>query len=123
MPGLPAPNLQTSDNQQPEAPVAVDTSLVTPAPRMQGAAPPLAPTSAASPDLLVADADVAQIEPQAAIQDVVKPGPPPTHRVVAGESLWTIARLHHVDMDQLRQWNELDRRAVVHPGQTLKLVP
>ena len=57
------------------------------------------------------------------MQETAEGAPPATHRVVAGESLWTIARLHRLDMDQLREWNRLDRRAAVHPGQALKLAP
>lgn len=113
-PGLQAPRLQSSG-----MPVAIDASLVSPAARTQEAAPDLSPPL----DVLVADTDVAPVDPPATSPDSADAGTPATHRVVAGESLWTIAHLHQVDLDQLRQWNQLDRRAVVRPGQTLKLSP
>lgn len=117
------PGLQAQLIQAIEAPVAIDTSLVTTAARMPEAAPLLAPTPAPATGMLVADADVAPIEPSAAMQAAAQPAASPTHHVVAGESLWTIARLHQVNLEQLRQWNHLDRRAVVQPGQTLTLAP
>lgn len=46
-----------------------------------------------------------------------------THRVRSGESLWSIARLYKVSIDQLRQVNRLRGGSVVHPGQMLKLTP
>jgi membrane-bound lytic murein transglycosylase D len=46
-----------------------------------------------------------------------------THRVLAGESLWSIAKLHRLTIDHLRRVNRLSRSAVVRPGQMLKLVP
>ncbi len=46
-----------------------------------------------------------------------------THRVRSGESLWSIARLYKVSIDQLRHANRLRGGSVVHPGQMLKLTP
>ncbi len=43
------------------------------------------------------------------------------HQVRSGESLWTIARRYDVTMGQLRTWNGLSGRAVIHPGQKLRV--
>ena len=46
-----------------------------------------------------------------------------THVVHAGESLWSIAKMHRVSIHQLRRFNDLEQAAVVRPGQMLKLLP
>jgi membrane-bound lytic murein transglycosylase D len=46
---------------------------------------------------------------------------PRFHQVRNGESLWTIARRYDVSMGQLRAWNGLGRRSVIHPGQKLRV--
>ncbi len=46
-----------------------------------------------------------------------------THKVHAGESLWSIAKLYSLSIAQLRRLNRLGRDAMVRPGQTLKLSP
>ena len=43
------------------------------------------------------------------------------HQVRSGESLWTIARRYDVSTNQLRAWNDLGRRSVIHPGQRLRI--
>ncbi|HEU5209767.1 MAG TPA: LysM peptidoglycan-binding domain-containing protein [Longimicrobiales bacterium] len=43
------------------------------------------------------------------------------HQVRRGESLWTIARRYDVSMNQLRAWNGLSGRSVIHPGQKLRV--
>lgn len=43
------------------------------------------------------------------------------HQVRRGESLWTIARRYDVTMNQLRAWNNLSGRSVIHPGQKLRV--
>lgn len=43
------------------------------------------------------------------------------HQVRQGESLWTIARRYDVTMNQLRAWNGLGGRGVIHPGQKLRV--
>ena len=48
---------------------------------------------------------------------------PKVHEVRSGESLWTIARRHGLSIDDLRRLNKLGARALVHPGQKLKLAP
>ena len=42
-----------------------------------------------------------------------------THRVSAGESLWSISRRYGVSMDDLRGWNGLGARPVLRIGQSL----
>jgi membrane-bound lytic murein transglycosylase D len=48
---------------------------------------------------------------------------PKVHEVRSGESLWTIARRYGLSIDALRRLNKLGARALVHPGQKLKLTP
>lgn len=43
------------------------------------------------------------------------------HRVRSGESLWTIARRHGVTVSALQRANGLSRRAVIRPGQVLRI--
>jgi membrane-bound lytic murein transglycosylase D len=49
--------------------------------------------------------------------------PPATHRVQAGESLWTIAKVYDMRVEELRVLNALGKSPVLRPGQTLKLKP
>lgn len=44
----------------------------------------------------------------------------PTHTVKPGESLWSIARRYHVDVEDLRAWNGLGQ-AALRPGRALRL--
>lgn len=46
-----------------------------------------------------------------------------THQVTTGDSLWSVAKLHSISIEQLRRINRLGRSSTVRPGQTLKLVP
>ena len=46
-----------------------------------------------------------------------------THEVRAGESLWSIAKLYRLSIDQLRRNNSMGRSSMVRPGQMLRLVP
>jgi membrane-bound lytic murein transglycosylase D len=73
--------------------------------------------------VVMGDAEVAATGSGAAMMEVSDVAPAQTHHVVAGESLWTIAHLHQLSIEQLRRINRLDSHAVVHPGQTLKLLP
>lgn len=43
------------------------------------------------------------------------------HRVRRGESLWTIARRHGVDVNVLRRANGLKSRSILRPGQVLRI--
>ena len=42
-------------------------------------------------------------------------------RVRTGDTLWSIARAHHVRPEQVRQWNKL-KDNTIHPGMKLKLL-
>lgn len=48
---------------------------------------------------------------------------PNLHEVRNGDSLWLIARRYGLSIAALCRLNKLDARAMVHPGQKLKLVP
>jgi len=43
------------------------------------------------------------------------------HEVRRGDSLWSIASRYSVAVAQLRNWNGLDGRGYIHPGQRLKI--
>jgi membrane-bound lytic murein transglycosylase D len=42
-----------------------------------------------------------------------------THTVRTGDTLFAIARAYRTTVDQLRAWNDLNRRQVIHPGERL----
>ncbi len=44
-----------------------------------------------------------------------------THVVARGDSLWDLARRYGVKLQDLRRWNALDARALLRPGQVLRL--
>lgn len=44
-----------------------------------------------------------------------------THVVARGDSLWILARRYGVKLENLRRWNALEARAMLHPGQVLRL--
>ncbi len=44
-----------------------------------------------------------------------------THRVVSGDSLWTISRRYRVKLADLMRWNGLTRRSVLRLGQEIRL--
>ncbi len=44
-----------------------------------------------------------------------------THVVLEGESLWSIARLYGLTVENLRDWNGLRRRGHIYPGQRLRV--
>ncbi len=45
------------------------------------------------------------------------------YRVRKGDSLWKIARRHHLRVVDLQRWNGMGRSTAIKPGQMLKLVP
>ncbi len=45
------------------------------------------------------------------------------YTVQRGDSLWTIARRHNLNMKDLMRWNQLNAKSVLRPGQRLKLNP
>ncbi|MCZ7626693.1 MAG: hypothetical protein C3F12_12835 [Candidatus Methylomirabilota bacterium] len=48
--------------------------------------------------------------------------PSGVHVVKRGDTLYKIARTYGVDLDALRRWNDLDRRAMLKPGLALRVV-
>ncbi|GJM07032.1 MAG: lytic transglycosylase [marine bacterium B5-7] len=42
-----------------------------------------------------------------------------TYTVKAGDSLWSIAHLHHIPLAKLKAWNHIHDKTVVHPGDKL----
>lgn len=48
---------------------------------------------------------------------------PIEYRVRRGDSPWTIARRHRLDVQDLLRWNNLNDKSVLRPGQTLRLSP
>ena len=42
-----------------------------------------------------------------------------TYTVVSGDSLWGIANKNGITLDQLLQWNNLNKNSIIHPGDTL----
>lgn len=45
------------------------------------------------------------------------------HTVKRGETLYRISRRYNLSVDQLRQYNQLDQKASIYPGQKLKVSP
>jgi LysM repeat protein len=45
------------------------------------------------------------------------------HTVKPGETLYRISRRYNLSVEQLRQYNELDSKASIYPGQKLKISP
>jgi membrane-bound lytic murein transglycosylase D len=44
-----------------------------------------------------------------------------TYTIQPGDTLWKISRLHNVSVDELREWNGLNSRSLLTPGQNLTL--
>lgn len=47
--------------------------------------------------------------------------PSKIHTVTQGETLYRISRRYNLTVDQLRQYNQLDSKAAIYPGQKLKV--
>ncbi|MGD9005842.1 MAG: LysM domain-containing protein, partial [Desulfobacterales bacterium] len=47
--------------------------------------------------------------------------PSKIHTVKQGETLYRISRRYNLTVDQLRQYNQLDSKAAIYPGQKLKV--
>ena len=50
-----------------------------------------------------------------------KTAPAKIHTVKQGETLYRISRRYNLSIDQLRQYNQLDSKAAIYPGQKLKV--
>ena len=48
---------------------------------------------------------------------------PPSHTVVAGDTVWAIARQHGLRTSDVMSWNGLASGAIIRPGQVLRLTP
>lgn len=73
--------------------------------------------------LLLPPQDAVRIE-SALGQHRFRPQPVPVasrYTVVAGDSLWRIARHHGVSVSQLCLWNDLQPKAVLKPGKVLRI--
>jgi membrane-bound lytic murein transglycosylase D len=44
-----------------------------------------------------------------------------TYKVQSGDNLWTIARKFDVTEKELREWNRLGQKSILHPGQVLQV--
>jgi membrane-bound lytic murein transglycosylase D len=62
--------------------------------------------------------EVAQ-KPAAAPSGTAQAAVPQTHRVLAGETVWSIARDYGQDPLKILSWNNLDRDSTIYPGQEL----
>lgn len=45
------------------------------------------------------------------------------YTVKNGDSQWSIAKKNNITIDQLRKWNKLTDKSVIHPGQKLRVKP
>lgn len=81
--------------------------------------PPLKPASKA-----VQKAETApKSEAAEATPAVKKELPAKTHTVKQGDTLYRISRRYNLSVEQLRQYNKLDPKASIYPGQKLKITP
>lgn len=76
----------------------------------------------------LAQASAAQDAPALAATEPQTPAPvapvqPRTYRIRAGDTLGAIARRHGLRLAELLRWNALDVRALLRPGQVLRLEP
>ena len=46
---------------------------------------------------------------------------PLTYTVKKGDTLYRISRRYNLSVEQLRQYNQLDQKASIYPGQKLKV--
>jgi hypothetical protein len=60
-------------------------------------------------------------EPAEAKPVAKKAAPAKIHTVKQGETLYRISRRYNLSVDQLRQYNQLDSKAAIYPGQKLRV--
>lgn len=82
-----------------------------------------APHVTTSGEDTLADADDTPTAAPAGDDAPAPDGATRTHRVGEGESVWTIAKRYGVSVAQVLRLNNLGRKAVLRPGQVLKLTP
>jgi len=82
-----------------------------------------APHVTTSGEDALADADDTPTAAPAVDEAPAPDGATRTHRVGEGESVWTIAKRYGVSVAQVLRLNNLGRKAVLRPGQVLKLTP
>ncbi|WP_022967970.1 transglycosylase SLT domain-containing protein [Arenimonas oryziterrae] len=78
--------------------------------------------SGAAP-VTVADTDAADDTVEPSIDEAAATSGAKTHRVRAGDTPWSIAKRYGLSIQQLLRVNNLGRKAVLRPGQTLKILP
>jgi len=44
------------------------------------------------------------------------------HTVQRGDSLWSISKRYKVKVNDLMRWNDLSKNALIHPGQSIKII-
>ncbi len=91
--------------------------------RMAGPDKPLLVSQVALETLRAADTarQFAMARPRAVPNDNAAVSKTRVHRVVSGDSLWTIARRYRVKLGDLMQWNGLSKRSVLRLGQEIRL--
>ncbi len=67
----------------------------------------------------VASNESAQGGAPSAMDTPSQPAPPKTYRVKSGDTLYDIARAHHVSVGDIQEWNKLGRTARIQVGRTL----
>ncbi|TWI53164.1 membrane-bound lytic murein transglycosylase D [Pseudomonas duriflava] len=65
-------------------------------------------------------AGIAPLAPKENVTALIEEPITRTYRVKSGDNLWTIARENHVELNDLKRWNALDKRSL-KVGQVLKL--
>ena len=60
-------------------------------------------------------------EPATTAPAAKKEAPTKIHIVKQGETLYRISRRYNLSVDQLKQYNQLDSKTAIYPGQRLKV--
>ena len=90
--------------------------------RIPADAPRLVLAPPASASALPTTAATTPIEPSAT-DDATAAAPTQVHRVIAGDTLWSIAKRYGIPVKQLQRINGLGGKSSLHIGQQLKLLP
>ena len=81
------------------------------------------PPKQASPADQRAEAAPKSEATEAAAPALKKEPPGKTHTVKQGDTLYRISRRYNLSVEQLRQYNKLDPKAAIYPGQKLRISP